>query len=67
VVDGRGRRRPAVAAPPAFAPAALSGGAQDNLIHWIRNPQAIDPQTAMPNLGVTERDALDISAYLLSK
>jgi mono/diheme cytochrome c family protein len=40
---------------------------QDNLVRWIRNPQAIDPQTAMPDMGVTERDALDISAYLLSK
>jgi mono/diheme cytochrome c family protein len=40
---------------------------QDNLIAWIRNPQAIEPRTAMPNMGVTERDALDISAYLLSK
>jgi mono/diheme cytochrome c family protein len=40
---------------------------QDNLIAWIRNPQAIDPRTAMPNMGVTARDALDISAYLLSK
>jgi mono/diheme cytochrome c family protein len=40
---------------------------QDNLIRWIRNPQAIDPQTAMPDMGVSERDALDISAYLLSK
>jgi mono/diheme cytochrome c family protein len=40
---------------------------QDNLIRWIRNPQAIDPDAAMPNMGVTERDALDISAYLLSK
>jgi mono/diheme cytochrome c family protein len=40
---------------------------QDNLVRWIRNPQAIDPQAAMPNMGVSERDALDISAYLLSK
>jgi mono/diheme cytochrome c family protein len=40
---------------------------QENLIRWIRNPQAIDPDAAMPNMGVTERDALDISAYLLSK
>lgn len=39
---------------------------QANLVRWIRNPQAIDPQTAMPVLGVTERDALDMSAYLLS-
>jgi cytochrome c len=40
---------------------------QDNLIRWIRNPQAIDPDAAMPNMGVSERDARDISAYLLSK
>jgi cytochrome c2 len=35
-----------------------------NMIDWIRNPQEIDPQTAMPNTGVTERDARDIAAYL---
>ncbi len=35
-----------------------------NMIDWIRNPQNIDPQTAMPNTGVTERDARDIAAYL---
>ncbi len=39
---------------------------QQNLMRWIRNPQSVDPDTAMPNQGVTERDALDISAYLLS-
>src|SRR5688500_4118918 len=35
-----------------------------NMIDWIRNPQKIDPQTAMPNTGVTELDAHDIAAYL---
>ena len=40
---------------------------QDNLVRWIRDPQAVDPRTAMPAMGVSERDALDISAYLLSK
>jgi cytochrome c len=40
---------------------------QANLVLWIRNPQAIDPDTAMPGMGVSERDALDISAYLLSQ
>lgn len=39
---------------------------QANLVRWIRNPQAIDPQTAMPNMGVSERDALDMSAWLLT-
>ena len=35
-----------------------------NMAHWIRSPQSIDPLTAMPNLGVTERDARDMAAYL---
>jgi len=39
---------------------------QANLVRWIRNPQAIDPHTAMPVLGVSERDAIDMSAYLLA-
>jgi cytochrome c2 len=39
---------------------------QANLVRWIRDPQAIDPGTAMPKLGVSERDALDMSAYLLA-
>ncbi len=34
------------------------------LIKWLRNPPAFDPQGAMPNLGVTEGDSRDISAYL---
>lgn len=40
---------------------------QANLVRWIRDPQSIDPQTAMPNMGVSERDARDMSAYLLSQ
>lgn len=36
----------------------------DNLIDWLREPQAIEADTAMPNLGVTEQDARDMSAYL---
>ncbi len=39
---------------------------QANLVRWIRDPQAIDPHTAMPVLGVSERDAIDMSAWLLS-
>ncbi len=34
------------------------------LVQWIRFPQAIEPGNAMPNMGVTEQDARDISAYL---
>ena len=36
----------------------------ENLIRWIRDPQSVDPKNAMPNSGVTERDARDIAAYL---
>ncbi|HEV7595304.1 MAG TPA: cytochrome c oxidase assembly protein [Gemmatimonadaceae bacterium] len=36
----------------------------DNMIRWLENPPAIDPKTAMPNMGVTARDARDIAAYL---
>jgi cytochrome c2 len=39
----------------------------ENVARWIRNPQAIEPQTIMPNLGVDERDARDIVAYLESQ
>ncbi|HEX6534612.1 MAG TPA: cytochrome c [Gemmatimonadaceae bacterium] len=38
----------------------------DFLIRWIEMPQAIEPGTAMPNLGVTEGNAKDIAAYLYS-
>jgi cytochrome c len=36
----------------------------DNLQRWIRDPQGVEPGTAMPDLGVTPLDARDIAAYL---
>lgn len=36
----------------------------ENMVRWIRAPQAVDPRTAMPDLDVGERDALNITAYL---
>jgi cytochrome c len=36
----------------------------DNLVTWITVPQAIEPGSAMPNLGVDDRSARDIAAYL---
>jgi len=38
----------------------------ENLIAWLRDPQAIEPDTAMPNVGLSEQAARDISAYLYS-
>ena len=45
----------------------LAGSMQNNptnLIRWIQRPRDIHHDTAMPNTGVTERDARDIAAYL---
>jgi cytochrome c1 len=36
----------------------------ENLILWLQNPQAVEPGTVMPNLGLTEIEARDIAAYL---
>jgi cytochrome c2 len=38
----------------------------ENLVRWIRDPRGVDEKTAMPNLGVTPRDAVDIAAYIYS-
>lgn len=48
----------------------LSGKLPNNpetLTKWMQNPPAMDPQTAMPNLGVTPDDARDITAYLYAQ
>jgi cytochrome c len=51
-----------------FAHRAFIAGEVPNngefLVRWISVPQAIEPGTAMPNLGVTEGQARDIAAYL---
>jgi cytochrome c2 len=51
-----------------FARRAYVGGVVPNmptdLVAWLIDPPAIDPRTAMPNMGVTQADARDIAAYL---
>jgi cytochrome c len=37
-----------------------------NLVAWLMDPQAIEPGTAMPDLSISEQEALDMSAYLYS-
>jgi hypothetical protein len=39
----------------------------DNLIRWIRDPRGVDPQTAMPAVGLDEAGARDIAAYLYTR
>ena len=36
----------------------------DNLEHWVMAPTAMKPKTAMPDLGLTQQQARDITAYL---
>jgi putative membrane protein len=36
----------------------------DRLVQFLRHPRRVRPGTPMPELGVTERDARDIAAYL---
>jgi len=36
----------------------------ENMVLWLRAPQSFSRHSAMPMLGVTERDARDMAAYL---
>jgi hypothetical protein len=38
----------------------------ENLVAWLRDPQAIAPGTAMPDLGLSEREARDAAAHLFT-
>lgn len=49
-------RRPKIAGALANTP--------DNMARWLRDPKRIDPQTAMPAMNVSERDARDMAAFL---
>ena len=37
---------------------------EKNLVRWIADPQAMLPDTLMPDMAVTPSDAQDIAAYL---
>ncbi len=37
------------------------------VVRWLLNPQAIDPTTLMPNLGLTPKQARDITNYLYTQ
>jgi cytochrome c oxidase assembly factor CtaG/cytochrome c2 len=64
----RGAR--ALVGPPlaGIAQRSFIAGVLDNspghMVEWLRDPPAVAPRTAMPNLGVTEKDARDMTAYL---
>lgn len=47
----------------AFIAGVLSN-TPENMVRWLRDPQAIRPHSAMPNLGIGEDEARQIAAYL---
>lgn len=46
--------------------AGLLPNNQESLERWIRDPQGVQPGNAMPDLDVSDADARDMAAYLLS-
>src|SRR4029078_8296345 len=36
----------------------------DNMVVWLRNPQSIVPNNAMPHTGLSEQQARDVASYL---
>lgn len=65
VVNARGMVGPPLDhfAQRSFIAGELPNTAQ-NLVKWIVDPQSVEPNTAMPKLGVTPAEARDIAAYL---
>lgn len=35
-----------------------------NLRRWVMSPHSVEPNTAMPDLGLTDQQARDVAAYL---
>ncbi len=55
---------PTIAQLPASNPRAAIN--QQNLYAWLKNPAEVKPGTAMPNNKLSNRDAVDLVAYLLT-
>ena len=51
-----------------FAQRTFIGGelpnTPDNLVHWVQDPHALIPRTAMPSVNLTPEEARDVAAYL---
>jgi cytochrome c2 len=44
--------------------AGLLPNTPENMARWLRDPQAVAPGNAMPNVGLSEPQARDMAAYL---
>ena len=53
---------------PAKKPRLTDGGANtpEHIKAWIQNPQQLKPGTMMPNLGLSDKEASDLTALLLT-
>lgn len=38
----------------------------ENLVRYIQNPASLNPQSSMPPIGLTDADARDVTAFLLT-
>lgn len=38
----------------------------ENMVRYIQNPSALNPQSSMPPIGLTDVDATDVTAYLMT-
>ncbi len=47
--------------------AGVAPNTADNLTAWIMHPRRLSPRTAMPELGVSEKDARDLAAFLYTR
>lgn len=44
--------------------AGVLENSHENMVRWLMSPLSVDPLTAMPDMGLTARDAHDVAAYL---
>ena len=53
---------------PARKPTLTDGGANtpDHIKAWIQDPQQLKPGTMMPNLGLSDKEASDLTSFLLT-
>lgn len=47
--------------------AGLLPNTPDNLVRWLMDPPAVNPRTAMPDMGLQRTEAEDIAAYLMQR
>jgi cytochrome c2 len=44
--------------------AGMRRNTPENMAAWLQNPQVVVPGNVMPNMGLSQREAADVAAYL---